>query len=110
MTSDRQQTGSISADKPARGTPAFARKTCPVVERQRPAPQTRVARNGSLLSMPRRIGSSSSSSLNSCAAPMSFSAQTRSRKVSPRTSAAQVTSKMRAVLSYDAAPRTDRRG
>ncbi len=37
--------------------------------------------------------------VNSCAAPVSFSAHTRSRKASPRTSVAQVTSQMRAVLS-----------
>ena len=49
---------------------------------------------GSSLSMPRRTGSSSSASVNACAAPNSFSPHTRRRNSSPRTSVAQVTSQM----------------
>jgi hypothetical protein len=52
--------------------------------------------------MPRRIGSSSSASVNSWAARTSFSVQTRSRSVSPRTSVARVMPQMRAVPSSEA--------
>src|SRR5262245_14804231 len=44
-----RQIGSIHADEPARRTPELARKTCPVVDRQRPAAQARIAGNRIIL-------------------------------------------------------------